>query len=79
MASSEFERYVFQCKLAGKPVCVKYSVENGLRSDDLEKFGIWKPQTGKELSWIVLYPTMIDFNGKRYDMEEGYTWTLGFE
>ena len=77
--SSEFERYVFHCKLAGKPVCVKYTVENGIRADELEKFGVWKKQTGKELAWIVQYPMMLVYNHTRYDMEPGYTFTLGLE
>lgn len=79
MASTEFERYAFRCKLAGKPVCVTWTDENGLRADELERLGIWRPQTGKELSWIALYPTIIIYGMNRWDIEKGCTWTLGIE
>lgn len=77
--SSEFERYVFHCKLSGKPVCVTWDLGNGIRADELEKYGVWKPQSGKVLSWIVLHPVMIIYNHTRYEMNKGDTFTLGLE
>ena len=74
------EKYIFHCKLKGEPVCVEWTGGEGFRAaDELVKFGVWKPQTGKVLSWIVLYPTIIDCDGKKYEMEENYCWTLGIE
>jgi hypothetical protein len=73
------KKYIFECKLAGKPVCVEWSLENGIYANELEQYGVWKPQSGRVLSWIVRYPVIIIYNHTRYEMKIGDTFTLGME
>ena len=82
---NKFKKYVFTCKLKGNPVCVSFSIINGLYGDLLEECGIWhdlnKPN---EYSYAVDYPLMIkgvcfshDTTGSNaYDLKVGDVFTL---
>lgn len=79
-----FKAYVFKCKLAAQPVCVVYSVANGIRASLLEELGIWHParRTRGNLVWVADYPIKIKVPGNDgdivtyYDLTPGDTFTL---
>ena len=78
MAKTITRKYIFQCKLSGKPVCVVWDLENGFRADLLEELGIWHQikDTTSEIAWKIDYPMIVKYGTSRHEMTTGDTYTL---
>jgi len=78
--NTRISRYILKQKLAAEPVCIVWTLKNGIYADVLEDCGIWEPCMGNNThntSWIVKYPLMIIASDEqRYDMKVGDMFTL---
>jgi hypothetical protein len=71
-------KYIFQCKLSDKPVCVVWDLENGFRSDLLEELGIWHKikDASDSVAWKINYPMIVKYGTSRHEMTTGDTFNL---